>query len=45
MGVACVGVVYVSSILKEELARAIDKWLRVISNTITLLKKYRIKPF
>ena len=32
MGVACVGVVCVSRVLKEELAWATDKQLRVISN-------------
>ena len=36
--------------LKEELAWAIDKWLRVINNKMLLkavvpLRNYRIKPF
>ena len=42
--------VHVSRLLKEELAWVIDKWLRIIVNTmlfktIILLKFYKIKPF
>ena len=47
MGVVYMGM-HVSRHLKEELAWAIDKWLRVISNlikTVIPLRNYRIKPF
>ena len=46
VGVVCVGVV-VLRCLKEELAWAIDKWVQVISNKMTViaLRNQRIKPF
>ena len=39
MGVACVGVICVSRHLKEELAWATDKLLRVISNKCSYITK------
>ena len=45
-----VGVVQISRLLKEKVAWATDKWIRIISNimlykTVMPLKNYRIQPF
>ena len=44
VGVVSIGV-HISRHLKEELACARDKQLWVISNKVTQLRNYRIKPF
>ena len=45
-----VGVVRISILLKEKVAWATDKWIRIISNimlykTVMTLRNYRIQPF